>query len=118
MNESVKGANHSLVCAAQTINILQHWALWNEANLQACFRDGGGGGGSWFKLMLSHSHSPSPNVQSPNVSGSLPAWEPAVTCVFMEEMIAVTACPDLTALAQFHCATVRCSSGEMGGINK
>lgn len=56
--------------------------------------------------MLSHSHSLPPNVQSPNVSGSIPAWEPA-----MEEMIAVTACPDLTALAHFHCAT----AGEKGG---
>lgn len=71
-----------------------------------------------FKLTLSHSHSPSPNVQSPNVSGSVSAWEPAVTCVFMEEMIAVTACPQLTALAQSHCATVRRSSGEMGGENE
>lgn len=59
-----------------------------------------------------------PNVQSPNVSGSLPAWEPAATCVSLEEMIAVTACPDRAALARCHCATVRRSSGGLGEFNK
>lgn len=68
--------------------------------------------GHGFKLTLSHSHSPSPNVQSPTVSGSISAWEPAVTFVFVEEMIAVTACPQVTTLAQSCHATVRRSSGK------